>query len=492
MTEVGRRVQVPETLQFIRANHDHVAIEENRARILELHTEAGVVYACPSLWQRIGLQWTFRHFHSLPIEVLSRREQRLIEKLSRSAMVSPHLQDKVFAVVELVRSSSAKSADRVVNLRTQRATIEPSIAKPRAPDLQLSPSERLFLERSIGGYLPPAKNSGSAPVRDRDAGKPTDDRKRWVIPEARLQQFAALSVLFVICVALELARIYGISLLPVSEQPTNHRTASALLLQVFTPTSKLAGNPGTANAIQPREISSPKVPPLRVRPATVTFSEKEKSQSMAAAEVTTARHNAAGRSPQVNQPSKQSPNPAPNGSLMHSGDQSSDQLLSSVAGKTSARSREESGELADQSSSQTGNPSERGVEQFARSAASSAAPSNSEPAVTVASTPPKRLFVSELPQGHFAYPLAPQRNLFGELQLRALIGIDGAVKEVRVLSGDPKLAEAGVSAVRRWHYNPYQAVGGPVEVETQIKMKFFGQDAVSILSVPNKTVSELR
>jgi hypothetical protein len=35
-------------------------------------------------------------------------------------------------------------------------------------------------------------------------------------------------------------------------------------------------------------------------------------------------------------------------------------------------------------------------------------------------------------------------------------------------------------------------VGGPVEVETQIKMKFFGQDAVSILSVPNKTVSELR
>src|ERR1700739_4061397 len=116
MTDVGRRVQSPETLQTIQANDQLVDIEENGARILELHTDTGVVYAYPSLWQRIRLRWTFRHFQALPIEVLSRREQRLIEKLSRSAMVSPHLEDKVFGVVELGRSSSAKSADRVVNL----------------------------------------------------------------------------------------------------------------------------------------------------------------------------------------------------------------------------------------------------------------------------------------------------------------------------------------------------------------------------------------
>jgi hypothetical protein len=51
---------------------------------------------------------------------------------------------------------------------------------------------------------------------------------------------------------------------------------------------------------------------------------------------------------------------------------------------------------------------------------------------------------------------------------------------VTVLSGSPKLAEAGMRAVRQWHYSPYLVTGQPVEVETQIKMSFFGPDAVSI------------
>ena len=66
-----------------------------------------------------------------------------------------------------------------------------------------------------------------------------------------------------------------------------------------------------------------------------------------------------------------------------------------------------------------------------------------------------------------------------------MIGPDGAVKEVKVLSGSRALAEAGVRAVRQWHYSPHQVEGSPVEVETQIKMNFFGQDAVSIASVPS-------
>jgi hypothetical protein len=93
------------------------------------------------------------------------------------------------------------------------------------------------------------------------------------------------------------------------------------------------------------------------------------------------------------------------------------------------------------------------------------------------------LLVSELPQGHFAHPVVSRHNLVGELQLRALIGPDGLVKNVTVLSGDPKLAEAGMRAVRQWHYAPYQVLGNPVEVETQIKMNFFGEDAVSVASV---------
>jgi hypothetical protein len=109
-----------------------------------------------------------------------------------------------------------------------------------------------------------------------------------------------------------------------------------------------------------------------------------------------------------------------------------------------------------------------------------------EPAPIVPSATTERRFVSELPQGHFVHPVVSGPNLVGELQLKALIAADGSVKDVIVLSGSPRLAEAGMRAVRQWHYSPNQVVGGPAGMETQIRMSFFGQDAVSIASVANK------
>jgi hypothetical protein len=106
-----------------------------------------------------------------------------------------------------------------------------------------------------------------------------------------------------------------------------------------------------------------------------------------------------------------------------------------------------------------------------------------EPAPIAPSSTPEPLSVSELPQGHFAYPVVSEPNLVGELRLKAVIGADGLVKQVTVLSGNSKLAEVGMRAVRQWHYAPYQVLGSPVEVETQIKMSFFGEDAVSVASV---------
>ncbi len=88
-------------------------------------------------------------------------------------------------------------------------------------------------------------------------------------------------------------------------------------------------------------------------------------------------------------------------------------------------------------------------------------------------------FVSELPPGHFAHP-DTTGSLAGEVRLKATIGADGSVKQVTVLSGDPRLAQAAMRAVMRWHYNPY---GDPVAAETEIKMRFFGTDGVSIASV---------
>lgn len=94
-------------------------------------------------------------------------------------------------------------------------------------------------------------------------------------------------------------------------------------------------------------------------------------------------------------------------------------------------------------------------------------------------TVPKRRFVAELPPGHFAHPNMTG-SLAGEVRLKATIGQDGSVKQVTVLSGDPRLAQAAMRAVMRWHYNPY---GDPMPAETEIRMRFFGTDGVSIASV---------
>ena len=107
MTTIGSLLQSPEAPQSASVVRNQLRnIEEKGAELLELRTEGGVVYVCPSRLQRIRLRWAFRHFHVLPPQVLSRRDQRLIEKLSRSAVVTPTLpvaNNTVLGVVEKMR-----------------------------------------------------------------------------------------------------------------------------------------------------------------------------------------------------------------------------------------------------------------------------------------------------------------------------------------------------------------------------------------------------
>ncbi len=71
------------------------------------------------------------------------------------------------------------------------------------------------------------------------------------------------------------------------------------------------------------------------------------------------------------------------------------------------------------------------------------------------------------------YPAeAKAKHIQGAVHLRAVIGVDGIVKAVRVVDGDPLLGPAAVDAVRQWHYRPYQQDGHPVEVETSITVNF--------------------
>jgi protein TonB len=71
------------------------------------------------------------------------------------------------------------------------------------------------------------------------------------------------------------------------------------------------------------------------------------------------------------------------------------------------------------------------------------------------------------------YPsIAKQASAHGEVVLTAVIGVDGKVKEVKVVSGHPLLRNAAVTAVKQWVYSPTILNGKPVESESQIVLNF--------------------
>ena len=64
--------------------------EKLSAGVLRILTPMGPRYLKPSLSQRVYLLWMFRHFEKLPLQVLNRRQQRLIGTLwAEQRFVSP-------------------------------------------------------------------------------------------------------------------------------------------------------------------------------------------------------------------------------------------------------------------------------------------------------------------------------------------------------------------------------------------------------------------
>ena len=196
LTNFGPLLQLSEEPQSAPAV-SYRNINENGAELLELRTEAGTVYVRPSRWQRIRLQWAFRHFRVLPPQVLSRGDRRLIEKLSRSAVVKPTLpvaRNTVFGVVDQGRPKSPASANRVVTLRTARVTTQVFLAKSATPAL---PNPDLY--RS---------------VKQRETKKAPGGLKDWAV------------VLVAACITVILASFSGIPLFSSPAETANPQTAS--------------------------------------------------------------------------------------------------------------------------------------------------------------------------------------------------------------------------------------------------------------------------
>lgn len=69
-------------------------------------------------------------------------------------------------------------------------------------------------------------------------------------------------------------------------------------------------------------------------------------------------------------------------------------------------------------------------------------------------------------------PLARQTRISGTVKLHAIIGKNGAVEQLQVVSGHPLLVQAALDAVRQWRYQPTLLNGEPVEVDTEIDVIF--------------------
>ena len=106
--------------------------------------------------------------------------------------------------------------------------------------------------------------------------------------------------------------------------------------------------------------------------------------------------------------------------------------------------------------------------------------SDTRPIMPVAPVPIARpLSISHVSEGDLVRkilptypPLARAARLQGQVVLQAVIGKQGAIENLRVLSGHPMLVPAAIEAVRQWRYRPYILNSEPVEVETQITVNF--------------------
>ena len=71
------------------------------------------------------------------------------------------------------------------------------------------------------------------------------------------------------------------------------------------------------------------------------------------------------------------------------------------------------------------------------------------------------------------YPqLARTMRIQGVVRFQAVIGKNGQVKDLKVISGPRALEQAAADAVRKWVYRPTMLDGRPVEVSTQIDINF--------------------
>jgi TonB family protein len=106
-------------------------------------------------------------------------------------------------------------------------------------------------------------------------------------------------------------------------------------------------------------------------------------------------------------------------------------------------------------------------------------PDATDTAASVTSTAAERVVVSaDVPNVVTrsvtpGYPmLARQMKVQGAVILQAMIGRDGLIQELHVVSGPPILAGAAQEAVKQWHFSPHFQGSEAIETQAKITVNF--------------------
>jgi TonB family protein len=115
------------------------------------------------------------------------------------------------------------------------------------------------------------------------------------------------------------------------------------------------------------------------------------------------------------------------------------------------------------------NPTAESVDQ--KNAQGSATPDSTKKPLSIAQGVSQGLLIHQVRP---VYPRAAlQHYEQGTVVLQAIIGKDGVIKDLHIISSpSDDLAKAAMGAVEQWRYRPYVLNGEPVEVDTTINVNF--------------------
>jgi TonB family protein len=71
------------------------------------------------------------------------------------------------------------------------------------------------------------------------------------------------------------------------------------------------------------------------------------------------------------------------------------------------------------------------------------------------------------------YPeIAKAPGIQGVVMIFVVIGKDGAIQDLHLMSGHPLLAKAALDALKQWRYNPLLLDGQPIDAQTVVQVNF--------------------